>query len=110
MWLLNPRALGAGDLRGGEKVGVLVSQAALKTYLRQYRRRVQERFRSREGTPTCYRVELRKQAAHLRRMVLGEEEYWPFVAPMGDDNRGAVARKGHHSALTSDERRSKGGA
>lgn len=108
--LVNLRVLGPDEFREGDGGGVLLTKRGLETYFRQYRRRMQARFRNREGTPTCYRMELQKQAAHLRRVVLGEEEYRPFVAPMGGANRGAMARKEHNPALTSDERGSKGGA
>lgn len=81
--LVNLGVLKQEDFETASNGGVLLSKSALETYFRHYRRRMQTTFRDRAGRPTSFRREVQAQAAHLRRVILREEEYQPFVAPVG---------------------------
>jgi CRISPR-associated protein Cas1 len=72
-----------------ESGGLILTRPALAVYFRQYRRRMQAGFRDRDGQPTSFRRALQSQAAHLRRVILREETYEPFLAPMGGPHRAA---------------------
>lgn len=70
-----------------EDGGVSLVKEALARYCREYRRRMQASFRSRQGETTSFRRELQRQAAHLRRVVLREAAFQPFSPPGGGPDR-----------------------
>jgi hypothetical protein len=88
--LVNLGVLQGEDFTAGEQGCVVLTKEALAVYFRQYRRRMQAPFRDREGKSTCFRRELQAQAAHLRRVVLGEEPFRPCVPPGGGPDRGTA--------------------
>ena len=63
--------------------GIILAKPALETYFRHYRRRMQATFRGRTGQPTSFRHEVQVQASHWRRVILREEPFVPFLAPLG---------------------------
>lgn len=90
--LLNLRVLAADSFSTGDDGGVTLTRAALQVYFRYFRRRMTEGFHDRTGRPTSFRRELQAQAARMRRAILDEAEFEPFVAPAGgpDRKRGAA--------------------
>ena len=63
--------------------GIILAKPALETYFHHYRRRMQATFRGRTGQPTSFRHEVQVQASHWRRVILREEPFVPFLAPLG---------------------------
>jgi len=63
--------------------GIILAKPALEIYFRHYRRRMQATFRGRTGQPTSFRHEVQVQASHWRRVILREEPFVPFLAPLG---------------------------
>lgn len=81
--LFNLGVLSVTDFVRNDEGATLLTKPGLVTYLRHYRRRMESPFRDRLGRVTCFRKELREQALHLRRVVLREEPFVPFIVPQG---------------------------
>lgn len=81
--LVNLGVLQEKDFTLHEDGGVLLSQDALKVYFRHYRRRMQASFRDRNGHVTSFRRELQAQASQIRRVILREAAFVPYLAPVG---------------------------
>lgn len=86
--LVNLGVLQEKDFVTTSEGGVQLSKPALEVYFKHYRRRMQTPFRNREGENTTLRLELQRLASHLRRVILQEESFTPYLAQEGGPVRG----------------------
>lgn len=81
--LANLRVLRPDHFETTAEQGCRLTKPGLELFFRHYRRRMTAPFNTRDGRSLTLRRAVQEQAAQMRRAMLGEEEFEPFVLPKG---------------------------